>query len=154
MDLKLDLIAPRRAASGAADLARGVARLLAAMGYVPLDEVPLSLPRRVDVLGLGPKGEMLVVEIKSGPADFRADQKWPDYLAFCDSFYFGVGEDFPLALLPPDAGIIVADRFGAEIRRPAPPRRMNGNARRAQTLRFARLAGQRLRGLVDPGGLG
>ena len=42
-------------------------------------------------------------------ADYAYDAKWPDYLEYCDRFYFGVPEEFPRDLIPEEAGLIVAD---------------------------------------------
>ncbi|MGH6928288.1 MAG: MmcB family DNA repair protein [Dongiaceae bacterium] len=83
-------------------------------------------------------------------SDYRADRKWSEYLEFCDAFYFAVPVDFPLALLPPDSGMMVADDYGAEILRRVAPQPMNGSRRRAQTLRLAVAAMQRLGRMVDP----
>jgi len=143
----MDLAPPRNGA--AARLARGVCRALAALGYGALTEFPLGSGRRVDVIGLNAAGEIVIVEIKSSPADFRGDRKWPDYLGFCDLFYFAVPEDFPRELLPADCGLMVADDYGAEIVRPAPSLGLHGSRRRAQTLRFALAASLRLHRFVD-----
>ena len=123
----------------------GVCRLLDEMGICPLVEVPLGTGRRADVLGQDSKGRFVIVEIKSGLADFRADTKWCDYRNHCDRLFFGVGNDFPLDVLPADVGIIVADRFGAEIRREAPLQPMAQGLRRKQAIRFGRVAAHRLR---------
>ena len=71
--------------------------------------------RRLDVLGLGPKGELWAVEVKSSVEDFRVDQKWQSYLDYCDRFFFAVPMSFPKDLVPDDVGLIVADRFEAAI---------------------------------------
>ena len=128
----------------AADVARGVIRLLATMKVSALTEMPLRNGRRVDVMGLAPDGRITVVEIKSSVADFRADHKWPEYLEFCDFFYFAVPEHFPNEILPAAPGLIVADRYHGVILRPAPEVAMNGTRRRSVTLRFARAAADRL----------
>ncbi len=130
-------------------LARGVGRLLVDMGYSVLTELRVGEGRRVDVAGCNARGKIVIVEIKSSVADFRGDKKWRHYLPYCDSFYFAVPADFPRDLLPPDTGLIVADSYGGEVVRPAPVTAMNGNRRRSLTLRFARVAADRLRGLVD-----
>lgn len=129
----------------AGGLARGVCRLLEAMGYAPICEAPLGSGRRADVLGLSASGRFVIVEIKSGLADFRADQKWRDYLAYCDRFYFAVGADFPRAALPGETGLLIADRFGAELVREAPLAPMAAGLRRRQAIRFGRIAANRLR---------
>ncbi|HLT00753.1 MAG TPA: MmcB family DNA repair protein, partial [Geminicoccaceae bacterium] len=87
---------------------------------------------------------------KSCRADFRGDRKWHEYLAFCDRFYFAVARDFPLDLLPAEEGVILADRFGAEIVRPARLRALGPARRKAMLIRFGRAAATRLHGLLDP----
>ena len=71
---------------GARGLARGVGRLLGDMGYATLPEFSLRNNRRADVAGLDAKGRFMIVEIKSSTADFRADQKWPEYWNFATPF--------------------------------------------------------------------
>jgi hypothetical protein len=131
-------------ANGAGDLARGVTRLFADLGIAALAELPLANGRRVDVIGLGRDGSVHVVELKSCRADFLTDRKWPEYLDFADHFYFGVAADFPLALLPQTEGLILADRFGAEVVRQPAYRPLPAARRKALTLRFARAAAGRL----------
>ncbi len=127
-----------------ADIGRGVVRLLTDLGIAALPELPLANGRRVDVIGLGRDGGIHVVEIKSSRADFMTDRKWPEYLEFAERFYFAVTTGFPLDLLPADEGLIIADRYGAELVRPARHRPLAAARRKALTLRFARLAAQRL----------
>ena len=137
-------------APDAARLARGVARWLFDLGHEALTEFRLSNGRRSDVIGLDKAGRFVIVEIKTSPADFRADGKWPDYLAHCDRFYFAVPEHFPRELLPDEHGILIADAFGAAVLRAAPEVKMNAARRSAQTRRFALAASARLRALTDP----
>lgn len=136
--------------SVADDITRGVLRLMNGLGFAPLTEFKLSNSRRVDVAGLDRIGKFIVVEVKSSLADFRADNKWHEYLDFCDFFYFAVSADFPKEVLPDDCGLIIADAYEAAIIRPANEQPMNGNRRRTQTLRFARTGANRLSGLNDP----
>lgn len=135
----------------AADILRGTMRLLLDMGMSSLPELTLATGRRIDLMGLGSDGQLVAVEIKSSRADFLADGKWPDYLAFADRFYFAVAPDFPLSLLPGTEGLIVADRYAATILRPAVERPLPAARRRALVLRFARTAALRLQGVEDPG---
>jgi hypothetical protein len=134
-------------------LARGACRMLLDAGFSPLTEVPTRSGRRMDVLALGPAGEVWCVEVKSCRADFQADAKWPDYLAWCDRLYFAVPEGFPDALLPAEHGLIRADAWGAEVLRHGVEGRMSPARRRAVTLRFARLAAERIaRAALPPPG--
>jgi hypothetical protein len=139
-------------AAAASDLARGVTRLFADLGIAALTELALANGRRVDVMGLARDGALHVVEIKSSRADFLTDRKWGDYLDFADYFSFAVAPHFPRDLLPEAEGLILADRFGAEIARPARHRPLPAARRKAVTLRFARAAAGRLMlPLLDPG---
>ncbi len=122
---------------------RGVARLMAALGYAPLFEVALPNGRRADVMALGPKGEIVIVEVKSGVDDFRTDRKWGEYQPFCDAFYFAVSPDFPQGVLPGGPGLIVADGFGGAVVADAPPAPLASVRRKALTLAFARQAAMR-----------
>jgi hypothetical protein len=137
-------------ATSAGDLLRGISRALVAADHAVLAELPLANGRRADLVAIDRAGEITLVEIKSCRADFLADRKWPAYLAWCDRFYFAVGGGFPLDLLPAGEGLILADRFGGEIARPARLRPLTPARRKAVLLRFARLAALRLQGQLDP----
>jgi hypothetical protein len=134
----------------ARELCRGATRLLWQQGFTSLTEVPLANGRRADILALGRDGEIRIVEIKSSLADFRADRKWPEYRDFCDRLYFAVGNDFDESLIPEDCGLIRADSWGGAMLRDAPLLPLPAPRRRAMTLRFALLSGQRLSRVLDP----
>jgi len=138
------------AAPAAALLSRGVCRALDQLGYASLIEFPLINGRRADVLGLGKAGDLLIVEIKSSVADFRADRKWTTYRDFADRLYFAVPAHFPQALIPKECGLMLADQFGAALLREACMAPLNPSRRHALTLRFARIAAARLRRSLDP----
>ncbi|HUB95843.1 MAG TPA: MmcB family DNA repair protein [Stellaceae bacterium] len=137
----------------ARDIFRGTTRALAQLGYAVLSEVPLANGRRADLVAVSRDGSLLIVEVKSSAADFRADRKWPDYRDFCDRLAFAVAADFPRHLIPEDCGLIVADPFGAMILRDGVETRLTPARRKALTLRLARLAAGRLMRLLDPGAL-
>lgn len=139
-----------RQSDAALDIARGVGRVLREHGLAYLTELPLANFRRADITGLSATGDLWIVEIKSSIADFRADQKWPEYRDYCDAFYFAVAPDFPRELIPSDAGLIIADRYGGEIARAAPAHRLSAARRKAVQLRFGRVAALRLAAAIDP----
>ncbi|HEU0159539.1 MAG TPA: MmcB family DNA repair protein [Hyphomicrobiaceae bacterium] len=145
-----DVASDGRQAPLAREICRGVGRTLQAYGFAPLGEVTLANGRRADVIGLSAAAEIWIVEIKSSAEDFRTDQKWPEYRAFCDRFFFAVSPTFPRQVLPADTGLLVADRYGGEIVRAAPEHRLAGARRRALTLQLARTAALRLNGVLDP----
>lgn len=135
----------------AAAVQRGCARLLGLMNYAPITELTLATGRRADMVAIGPKGEIIIIEIKSSVADYQADSKWEDYLEFCDRFFFAVPAEFPASLLPENTGYIVADRFGAEIlREGAPVQKLAPARRKALTQLFARVAARRVMRFLDP----
>ena len=131
-----------------ATVTRGAARLLSALGYAPLAEVTLPNGRRADLMARGPRGEIFIVEVKSGLEDFRVDVKWPEYRPYCDAFAFAVAPEFPREILPEEPGLIVADGFGGAILREAPVTALAGARRKALTLAFARLAALRAGGVI------
>jgi hypothetical protein len=129
---------------------RGAMRCLRALDYSVLAEVILASGRRADILALSPLGRILIVEVKSGIEDWRADVKWNDYAAFCDRLAFAVGADFPAGIIPDDVGLIVADAYGGAVIREPVERPLAPARRRAILLRFAALAADRLQALLDP----
>ena len=131
-------------------LARGTARHLASLGYATIEEFVPVRGRRVDLMALSPKGEFWIVECKSSRADFTSDGKWEGYLDWADRYFWAVDEAFPTDLLPEGTGLIIADGYDAEILRMAPETKLAPARRKAQTLKFARVAADRLRGLKDP----
>ena len=134
----------------ASSVQRGVGRLLRLRGFAMVTELPLSTGRRADVVGLGPDGEIWIVEIKSSIEDYRVDQKWPDYRLSCDRLFFATHASVPAEIFPGDAGLILADAYGAEVLREAPTYRLAAATRRVLTIRVAQAAALRLHGLVDP----
>lgn len=128
-------------------LARGVCRHLLGHDFVTVEELSPTPGLRVDVMALGPKDEIWVIECKSSRADFTSDQKWEGYLEWCDRFFWAVGPDFPTELLPEATGLIIGDDYGAEIVRDAPDHRLAASRRRVLIRKFARHAALRLHGL-------
>ena len=132
-------------------LARGVCRRLISHDFVCIEEFVPERGLRVDVMALGPKGEIWVIECKSSRADFQGDAKWQRYLDWCDRYFWAVDQDFPTDLLPEGTGLLIADAYDAEIIRMAPEDKLPPARRTALTRRFARHAARRLGQLRDPG---
>jgi hypothetical protein len=132
-------------------LARGVCRHLLGHGFVTVEELVPTGGLRVDVMGLGPKGEVWVIECKSGRADYMADHKWQGYLDWCDRFFWAVDQDFPTDLLPDETGLIIADGYDAEILRMGPEAKLAPARRKVMVQKFARHAALRLQAARDPG---
>ena len=123
---------------------KGVERHFEELGWTTLPELTLKSGRRADLVALSAKGELIIVEIKSSVADFRADNKWPDYDNYCDFLYFATLCDVPEDIFPQTEGLIIADSYGAEILRPAVERKLSAPRRKLMIATFARTAAQRL----------
>ena len=130
------------------NVTRGAARLLTDLGYAPLAEVTLPNGRRADLMALSPKGELAIIEVKSGIEDYRVDRKWHEYLPYCDRFAFAVAPEFPQHILPEEPGLIVCDGFGGAVLREAPATPLAPARRKALTIAFARLAAMRAMGVA------
>ena len=140
----------------ATDVARGVTRLFHSLGMTVLCEVPLPNSRRADMVVIDPRGQITIVEIKVAKADLHNDAKWPDYLDYCDRFFWALDPALDRSLLdtedylPERSGIIVGDRYGAEILREAAISALAPARRKAETLRIARLGMRRIMLSQDP----
>jgi hypothetical protein len=141
---------------GAASVARGVSRLFLRNQIMVQPEVSLRNHRRADLMGVNAKGEVIIVEIKVARADLLGDQKWPEYLDYCDRFFWAVpaGFDFsPIegdSFLPQRTGLIVADAYDAQIIRPAALVPLAAARRKVEVQRLARVAMRRLMAMADP----
>ena len=137
-------------------VARRICRLFARNDIWCLAEMPLRSSRRADLMGIDPRGQLVIVEIKVSRADLLGDGKWTDYLAHCDRFYWGLAPHLDracleeAAFLPERCGLIVADGYDAEILRPAATVPLAAARRKAETERLARTALRRQLALLDP----
>ena len=133
---------------------RGVMRYLrGAHDFCCFAEVPLANGRRADVLGVGPKGEIWIVEIKSSLVDFQVDRKWPHYKDFCDRFFFAKPPELDPDIFPAEEGLMVGDGHDAAILRMGAETLLPGARRKALTLKLARLGADRVHTLMDPNDL-
>ncbi len=148
--MNIELRPDGRQSETALAVQRGVGRLMRSYGFTILTEFTLASGRRADVIALGGDGMISIVEIKSSLEDFRVDQKWPEYRDFCDRFFFAIPQSLDPEIIPYEAGLIVADNWGAEILREPEAMPLHASRRKAVTLAFARVASQRLHSLYDP----
>lgn len=140
----------------AADVCRGVTRMLLRHDLHAIAEVPLDGGRRADLMALDARGRLVIVEIKVSRVDLMGDTKWPDYLGHCDRYYWALPAGFDVSpldapgFLPGRTGVIVADRYDAEIVREAAEVPLPAHVRRRCTLAFARRAARRVIAATDP----
>lgn len=131
-------------------LARGVCRHLRSHDFVSVEELVPTSGLRVDVMALGPKGEVWIIECKSSRADFQSDHKWQGYLEWADRFFWAVDDAFPTELLPTDTGLIIADAYDAEIIRMGDQSKLAPARRKVMVQKFARHAAIRAQTARDP----
>ncbi len=145
--------------TGAAAVARGVARLFSRHDIMVLSEVSLPNKRRADLMGVDAKGQIVIVEIKVARGDLLGDNKWMEYLDYCDRFYWAVPGELDVSplnrpdFLPERSGLIIADAYDAEMIRPAATHALAPARRKAETMRLARRSMLRLsavNGWIDP----
>ncbi len=122
------------------EITQGAMRALYDLGYAAILEFTLKIGRRADICGISEKGEIIIIEVKSGIEDFKSDNKWHEYKDYCDLFYFAVSQDFPIELIPQDIGYFICDTFGGQIIRPTTKTPLSAPRRKAVTLQFARQA--------------
>jgi hypothetical protein len=143
-----------RQSAAALAIQRGVTRMLSQQNVACLPEIALPNHRRTDLMALTPKGELWIIEIKSGLVDFQTDKKWRSYLEYCDRFYFAVDPDFPIDVLPDNVGYMLADPYGAEVLREgegdAQGTPLAAARRSLLTRRLARIGSFRWARLSDP----
>lgn len=132
-------------------LARGVARCLRELDFACAEEFVPASGLRVDVIALGAKGELWIIECKSSRADFTSDSKWEGYLEHCDRFFWAVDTEFPTEILPAATGLMIADGYGAELVRMPEETRLSGARRTSLSRKIARHAAFRLHAVRDPG---
>jgi hypothetical protein len=151
-DVEEDLVlsGDGRQSATAAAIQRGTARMLRQAGFASLFELPLANGRRADIMAIGRKGEVWIIEIKSSAADYLSDGKWPEYGDYCDRLYFAIPPEMDADLIDDTAGLILADAWGAEIMRDPDHRPLSAARRKSVMLLFARAAALRMQSLADP----
>ena len=112
-------------------------------GYALHYEVGLNKNGRLraDIIALSVAGHISIGEVKSSPADFKKDKKWPKYAKFCDRFHFVFNEKTYAKvheLVPKHVGIfVVTDDNKVECRQRCKPREMSATFRMKVLARIA-----------------
>ena len=131
-------------------ISRGVMRHFAQIGLSSLSEFSPARGLRVDIITLGMANEIWIVECKSCQSDFKSDKKWQNYLDWCDRYFWAVEANFPIDILPPDTGVIIADAYDASILREAPLKKLSVARRKKIIKSIAKSACNRLLTHTDP----
>ena len=149
LDDSSDLLNSSGELTGAQAVARGVARMFLRYDVLLLPEVSLRNKRRADLMGIDAKGQIVIVEIKVARSDLLGDNKWTEYLEYCDRFYWALPIGFDASpvdgpdFLPERTGVIIADAYDAEMVRPAATNALAPARRKTETMLLARRAMRR-----------
>jgi hypothetical protein len=149
-DPEADYLADGRQGQIAKQVCRGVLRLHNSLGVACVPEVCLPNGRRADVMGVSKDGTISIIEIKSSLEDYRGDAKWRHYLEYCDTFAFAIPVGLDEQIFPLEAGLIVADAYGATWIRTAGSRVLSSARRKSLLITFGQCAAQRLSRAIDP----
>ena len=131
-------------------ITRGVMSHFGQIGLSSLSEFSPTRGLRVDIVALGLSDEIWIVECKSGKTDFKSDNKWHNYLDWCDRYFWAVDAEFPIDILPYDTGLIIADPYDASILREAPLNKVSAARRKKLIKSIAKSACNRLVVHTDP----
>lgn len=140
----------------AAAVARGATRFFARNDIWLMPEISLPNGRRCDLIGLDPKGAVIILEIKTARSDLLGDAKWTDYLDYCDRFYWALPPEFDHdlvareAFLPQRTGLIIADSYDGELVRAAARHSLAAARRHVVARELARMAMRRAAQMADP----
>ncbi len=130
---------------------RGAQRMLAELGLASLTEVTLANGRRADVMAVGPKGEIVILEVKSCLQDFATDQKMARIRALLRPLLFRRRLRFPEGAhsrrTPASWSATASAAPSCASARRSP---LVAARRKAVTLSFARLAAARLMRAGEP----
>ncbi|MEO1043962.1 MAG: MmcB family DNA repair protein [Pseudomonadota bacterium] len=142
--------------NGAAAVARGAIRFFARNDIWLVPEVSLPNGRRCDLVGLDPKGAVTIIEIKTARSDLLGDDKWTEYLDYCDRFYWALPPEFEHGLVdrevfqPQRTGLVVADSYDGELVRAAARHALAAPRRNVMVRELARVTMRRAAQLADP----
>ena len=125
-------------------------RFLSNKGYKTITEFALPNKKRVDIIALNCKKEILIIEVKSKINDFKNDKKWKKYLNYCNYFYFALNK-YPKNLkIYENVGIIEINNKKNEIKKRASYVKMPEKKRNNIIFSFALSAASKFHRLIDP----
>lgn len=134
-------------------LIRAATSYLLRLGFSCTTEIGIQRNgrRKVDVLALNLRSDIVICEIKSCVSDYSSDAKWSAYLPYCNKFYWVFTQDTAQLLSAEfDAfkklgcGVLVLDKKSGYLKSlvPARRRKMSGENKRNVITRLAWRAGE------------
>ena len=124
-------------------------RFLSAKGYRVLSEFALPNKKRVDIIGINLKKEIVIVEVKSNKNGIKLDKKWKSYLNYCNYFYFACSENLNLNFSE-NIGIIRNNCNKIEITKEPKYKKLPENKKNKLIFKISLSAISKFHRLIDP----
>ena len=124
-------------------------RFLSAKGYRVLSEFALPNKKRVDIIGINLKKEIVIVEVKSNKNGIKLDKKWKNYLNYCNYFYFACSEKLNLNFSE-NIGIIRNNCNKIEITKEPKYKKLPENKKNKLIFKISLSAISKFHRLIDP----
>ena len=125
-------------------------QLLISKGFKIITEFALPNKKRVDIIGINTKKEIVIVEVKSNKNNFKNDNKLKKYLKYCNYFYFSCNEEIKDICISKKVGIILYNSKNIEISRYSKYRKLSELIKNKIIYNFALSAASKFHRLVDP----
>ena len=124
-------------------------RFLSTKGYKVLTEFALPNKKRVDIIGINLKKEIVIVEVKSNKNGIKLDKKWKNYLNYCNYFYFACSEKLNLNFSE-NIGIIRNNCNKIEITKEPKYKKLPENKKNKLIFKISLSAISKFHRLIDP----
>ena len=124
-------------------------RFLSTKGYKVLTEFALPNKKRVDIIGINLKKEIVIVEVKSNKIGVKLDKKWKNYLNYCNYFYFACSEKINFNLSK-DIGIIKYNSNKIQITKEPKYKKLPENKKNKLIFKIALSSISKFLRLIDP----
>lgn len=125
-------------------------RFLSTKGYRVLSEFALPNKKRVDIIGINLKKEIVIVEVKSNKSEIKLDKKWKNYLNYCNYFYFACSDKLKNFNFSEDIGIIRNNYNKIKITKESKYKKLPENKKNKLIFKITLSAISKFHRLIDP----
>ena len=125
-------------------------RFLSEKGYRVLSEFALPNKKRVDIIGINLKKEIVIVEVKSNKNGIKLDKKWKNYLNYCNYFYFACNGKLKDLNFSKNIGLIQSSSNNIKITKKSKYKKLSENKKNKLIFKIALSATSKFHRLIDP----
>ena len=125
-------------------------QFLSLKGYKVLSEFALPNKKRVDIIAINLKKEILIVEVKSNKKNLKYDKKWKNYLNYCNYFYFACNDKIKDLDFSKNIGVIQNNSKSIKIIRKSKYKKLSENKKKQLIFKIALSATSKFHRLIDP----